>query len=140
MSASLAVRCQVRTGRRRHQTYARPSRRTLVTRGPPRLVVVVSCVPQPRRDGLPMGIVDADVARMLDTPAQVGGKSIWVSEQCVRRHQARRRSSRAPWHIRLLLRQLLETGRYRRSPPAWVPADIAVFDGYVELRDGQELV
>src|SRR3954447_1662288 len=140
MWAPLDVGCQVRTGRRRHPRYARPSPRTLVTRGPPGLVVDVNCVPQRRRDGLPMSIVDADVVRMLDTPAQVGGKSIWVSEQCVRHHQARRRSSWAPWHVRLLLRQLLETGRYRRSPPAWVPADIAVFDGYVELRDGEELV
>ena len=58
----------------------------------------------------------------------------------MRRHRARRRSSRKPWQVRLLLRQLLETGRYRRSPPAWVPADIAGFDGYVELKDGEELV
>ena len=84
-----------------------------------------------------MSIDDVDVARLLATPALVGGKSIWVSDQCVRRHRARRRSSRQPWQVRLLLRQLLETGRYRRSPPAWVPADIAVFDGYVELKDGQ---
>lgn len=83
---------------------------------------------------------DVDVARLLDTPAEVGGKSIWVSDQCVRRHRARRRSSREAWHVRLLLRQLLETGRYRRSLPAWAPAEIAAFDGYVELKDGQELV
>ena len=87
-----------------------------------------------------MGAEDADIMRLLDTPARVGGKSIWVSDQCVRRHRARRRSSRRPWQIRLLLRQLLETGRYRRSRPAWVPAEIAIFDGYVELKDGEEVV
>ena len=63
-----------------------------------------------------MSVDDVDVQRLLATPALVGGKSIWVSEQCVRRHRARRRASREPWQLRLLLRQLLETGRYRRSP------------------------
>ena len=100
----------------------------------------VSCAPQSRRELIPAGAEDADVVRLLGTPAQVGGKSVWVSEQCVRRHRARRRSSRKPWHVRLLLRQLLETGRYRRSRPAWVPAEIASFDGYVELKDGEEVV
>ena len=100
----------------------------------------MSPVPHWRRDRVPASVYDVDVARLLDTPARVGGKSIWVSDQCVRRHRARRRSSREPWHVRLLLRQLLETGRYRRSPPAWVPVDIAVFDGYVELKAGTELV
>jgi hypothetical protein len=85
-------------------------------------------------------IDDADVRRLLGSPAVVGGKSIWVTDQCVRRLRSRRRSAREPWQIRLQLRQLLETGRYRRSPPAWLPADIDVFDGYVELRDGHELV
>src|SRR4051812_21287267 len=114
--------------------------RTPVTRCPPRPVVDVSCAPDSRRDLVPVSAEDVDVARLLGTPAQVGGKSIWVSEQCVRRHRARRRSTREPWQIRLLLRQLLETGRYRRSRPAWVPAELASFDGYVELKDGAELV
>jgi hypothetical protein len=87
-----------------------------------------------------MSVDDVDVQRLLATPALVGGKSIWVSEQCVRRHRARRRASREPWQLRLLLRQLLETGRYRRSPPAWVPTDLCPFEGYVELKAGQELV
>jgi hypothetical protein len=85
-------------------------------------------------------IDDVDVKRLLGSPALVGGKSIWVTDQCLRRHRSRRRSAAEPWQIRLRLRQLLETGRYRRSPPAWLPTDIDVFDGYVELRDGRELV
>ena len=87
-----------------------------------------------------MGTDDDDVERLLASPAVVGGKTIWVSDQCVRRYRERRRSCGAPWQVQLQLRQLLETGRYRRSPPAWVPHDIAEFDGYVELKGGQELV
>ncbi len=87
-----------------------------------------------------MSVDDVDVERLLATPALVGGKSIWVSEQCVRRHRTRRRSAREPWQLRLLLRQQLETGRYRRSPPAWMPTEIPRFDGYVELKNGHELV
>src|SRR4051794_20483685 len=87
-----------------------------------------------------MGLDDVDVQRLLASPALVGGKSVWVTDQCVRRHRARRRSSREAWQVRLLLRQLLETGHYRRSPPAWMPTDIAIHDGYVELKDGRELI
>jgi hypothetical protein len=87
-----------------------------------------------------MSSEDRDVERLLGSPALVGGKTIWVSDQCVRRHRDRRRSGRAPWQVHLQLRQLLETGHYRRSAPAWVPAEVAVFDAYVELKDGQELV
>lgn len=120
--------------------HARPFRRTPVTCCVPPLGAHVSGAQQSGRDPIPVACEDVDVARLLATPAQVGGKSIWVSDQCVRRHRARRGSSRRPWHIRLLLRQLLETGRYRRSRPAWVPADIADFAGYVEVQDGTELV
>src|SRR3954470_22466993 len=85
-------------------------------------------------------IDDVDVRQLLGSPAQVGRKFIWVTDLCVRRHRSRRRSAREPWQIRLQLRQLLETGSYRRSPPAWLPTEINVFDGYVELGDGRELV
>jgi hypothetical protein len=87
-----------------------------------------------------MSIEDADVERLLASPAPVGGKTVWVTDQCVRRHLDRRRGGQAPWQVQLQLRQLLETGRYRRSPPAWVPAELAILDGYVELKDGQEVV
>jgi hypothetical protein len=87
-----------------------------------------------------MSIDDLDVERMLASPAVLGGKCIWVSDLCVRRHRDRRRSLQEPWQVGLMLRQLLETGRYRRSPPAWLPADIGRFDAYVELKGGEELV
>jgi hypothetical protein len=87
-----------------------------------------------------MSIDDVDVERLLDSPALVGAKTVWVSGQCVRRHCERRRDGHAPWQVQLQLRQLLETGHYRRSAPAWVPAEIAVFDAYVELKDGREVV
>ena len=92
------------------------------------------------RERIPVSVDDVDVQRLLGSPAQVGGKEVWVSDLCVRRHRDRRRSHRAPWQVQLHLRQLLETGRYRRSAPAWVPAEIAVFDAYVELKGDQEVV
>jgi hypothetical protein len=86
------------------------------------------------------GWSDPDVQRLLGTPAHVGGKEIWVCEACVRRLLGRRRTGQPGWQLELQLRQLLETGTYRRSPPSWLPEEIAAFDGYVELRGGAELV
>src|SRR3954471_20586455 len=101
-----------------------------------------SCRPelQARRDRIPVSVAgEGDVARMLETPALVGGKSIWIpSNVCA--VIVLGAFLPPPWPTRLLLQQLLETGRYRRARPSWVPTDIPAFDAYVELMDGEELV
>ena len=61
-------------------------------------------------------------------PALVGGKSIWVSEQCVRRHRTRRRSCREPWQRAAAAasavgdRSLSALTRRRGCPPTSPPS------------------
>ena len=58
----------------------------------------------------------------------------------MRRYRDRQQHPEQAWQVKLRLRQLLETGRYRATPPAWVPSDLPTWDGYVELKGGEELV
>jgi hypothetical protein len=58
----------------------------------------------------------------------------------VRRYRDRQHRREPAWQVKLRLRQLLETGRYRASPPVWVPSDMPNWDAYVELKQGEELV
>ena len=80
---------------------------------------------------------DPDVARLLATPMALNRKLIWVSDICVRRFRERCKRPAPREHVKLMIRQRLETGRYRQSAPAWLPADLHYrWDGYVELADG----
>jgi hypothetical protein len=79
---------------------------------------------------------DVDVARLLATPAELNHKLIWVSDICVRRFRERCKRPAPRDHVQLIIRQRLESGRYRRSAPAWLPAALHRWDGYVELSDG----
>ena len=81
---------------------------------------------------------DPDIVRLLSSPAEVGRKRITVGKMCVRRYRERQHRPEPAWQVKLRLRQLLETGRYRASPPAWVPSELPIWDGYVELKDGEE--
>jgi hypothetical protein len=83
---------------------------------------------------------DPDILRLLNSPAEVGGKRVVVGDMCVRRYRDRQHRPEPAWQVRLRLRQILETGRYRASPPAWVPPDLPSWDGYVELKEGDELI
>ena len=83
---------------------------------------------------------DSDIRRLLNSPAEVGRKRVLVGDMCVRRYRDRQHRPEPAWRVKLRLRQLLETGRYRASPPAWVPSDLPTWDGYVELKGGDELV
>jgi hypothetical protein len=83
---------------------------------------------------------DPDILTLLNSPAEVGHKRITVGDMCVRRYRDRQHRCEPDWHVKVRLRQLLETGRYRASPPHWVPPDLPVWDGYVELKGGEELV
>jgi hypothetical protein len=83
---------------------------------------------------------DPDILRLLNSPAEVGHKRITVGDVCVRRYRNRQHHPKPAWEVKLRLRQLMETGRYRSSPPAWIPADMPAWDGYVELKGGEELV
>ena len=83
---------------------------------------------------------DPDISRLLSSPAEVGGKRVWVGDMAVRRYRDRQHRPEPAWLVKLRLRQLLETGRYRQSRPAWVPAELPASDGYVELKDFSELV
>ena len=83
---------------------------------------------------------DSDIRRLLNSPAEVGRKRVLVGDMCVRRYRDRQHRREPAWRVKLRLRQLLETGRYRASPPAWVPSDLPTWDGYVELKGGDELV
>jgi hypothetical protein len=83
---------------------------------------------------------DPDILRLLDSPAEVGNKRVVVGDVCVRRYRDRQHRPEPVWRIKLRLRQLLETGSYRASPPAWVPPDMRRWDGHVELKGGEELV
>jgi hypothetical protein len=83
---------------------------------------------------------DPHVLWLLGSPAELGRNRITVGEMCVRRYRERQHRPDPAWQIRLRLRQLLETGTYRASPPAWVPSEMPIWDGYVELKGGEELV
>jgi hypothetical protein len=83
---------------------------------------------------------DPDVMTLLNSPAEVGNKRVMVGDICVRRDRDRRARPEPVWQVKLRLRQLLETGSYRASPPAWIPSDLPTWDGYVELKGGEELV
>jgi hypothetical protein len=83
---------------------------------------------------------DPDVQTLLNSPAEVGRKRVTVGDMCVRRYSDRQHRPEPAWQLKVRLRQLLETGRYRASRPAWVPSDMPTWDGYIELKDGAELV
>jgi hypothetical protein len=83
---------------------------------------------------------DPDIRRLLSSPARVGGKRVAVGEMCIRRYRDRQHRPEPAWLVELRLRQLLETGRYRASAPGWVPSEMPAWDGYVELKEGEELV
>jgi hypothetical protein len=83
---------------------------------------------------------DPDIQRLLSSPAEVGRKRVRVGEICVRRCRDRQHRREPAWQVTLRLRQLLETGRYRVSPPGWVPSDMPSWDGYIELKRDEELV
>jgi hypothetical protein len=83
---------------------------------------------------------DTDILELLSSPAEVGRKRVLVGDMCVRRYRDRQHRPKPAWQVKLRLRQVLETGRYRASPPAWVPRDMPTWDGYVELQEGEELV
>lgn len=83
---------------------------------------------------------DPDIRTLLNSPAEIGSKRIRVGDMCVRRWRDRQHRPEPTWQVKLRLRQLLETGRYRTSPPLWVPSDMPVWDGYVELKGAEELV
>jgi hypothetical protein len=83
---------------------------------------------------------DPDIQRLLNSPAEVGRKRVRVGEICVRRWRDRQHRREPAWQVTLRLRQLLETGRYRASPPVWVPSDMPSWDGYIELKRDEELV
>ena len=61
---------------------------------------------------------DPDILTLLNSPAEVGHKRITVGDMCVRRYRDRQHRCEPDWQVKVRLRQLLETGRYRASPPA----------------------
>jgi hypothetical protein len=83
---------------------------------------------------------DPDILRLLSSPADIGRKRIIVGEICLRRHRERQHRPEPAWQVKLRLTQLLETGSYRASPPVWVPSDLPIWDEYVELKEGEELI
>lgn len=77
--------------------------------------------------------LDSELLDYAASPAELGAKRVRVSDACVARHMARRRGApERPEHVKLRLRQRLETGRFRRSEPVGFPTDLrGRWDGYV---------
>jgi hypothetical protein len=84
----------------------------------------------------PTSRLDDDVLAYARSPAVVGAKTIHLGDRCVERALARERAPRPGEHMRLLLRQRIECGRYRRSPPAALPAELrGRWHGFVDCGD-----
>jgi hypothetical protein len=76
---------------------------------------------------------DAETLAYMHSQAEVCGKRVHLTDACVARAQARERTAKTPEAIRLRLRQRIECGRYRRSEPAALPAELSGrWDGFVD--------
>lgn len=81
----------------------------------------------------PIRRLDDDLVAYARSPAVVGRKTVHVTDRCVDRALTRRRAPGDAELVRLLLRQRIECGRYRTSPPPGLPEDLhGRWDGYVD--------